>query len=88
MKSSKRKSVDRKNVAMMLIEPFAESAQRGGVGQFVGSAITQAQANRVRIFWTDTITDGEGVFLERSECLRPILTTMNIRAVGEVKVVV
>ena len=88
VKSAVGKSIDRKNVTLVLLKPFAKGAESGGMGQFVRRAFAQAQADGIKIFWADPFAHGERVILERLKCLAPVLATMDVRAVGEVKSVV
>jgi hypothetical protein len=85
VKASEWKSIHCKNVAAVLTEPTLKFQEGCAVSQFVGGAIAQAQANRVRLFRADAFADAKGIILERLESFRPRLTAVNIRAIRQMQ---
>src|SRR6266542_3051814 len=81
------KSVDRENVAVVLVEPFPEGEQRRGAREFARGLIAQAQSDRVRFVRTYPVTHRQRETLKIVERLSPRFAAMNVRAVGEVNAV-
>ena len=79
------KTIDRENVAVLLIEPALKREQRFRIGEITRRDIAQAQADGVTSFRRDTFLDAQGVRGERVERFRPRLAAMDVGAVGEVE---
>src|SRR5207245_10611912 len=77
-----RKSVNREEVAVVLVEPLLESEQGPSVRQLARSLVAQPQPDRVGLVRADPLAYSQRVFVQRMECLEPILATMNVGAVG------
>lgn len=88
MEAPEGKPVDRKNVTIMIVEPPPESAERGGIGQFEGSAIAQPQTNGVRSVGGDAFADRQRIFPERSKGFRPGFSPMDVCAISEMQAVI
>ena len=89
MERSVGESIDGKNIAAMLGEPRLEEWKILALQKFVGRACRQAQADRIGlVFRTHLGPDFQGVLLQRTQCFRPRFSRMNVRAVGQVVVVI
>ena len=82
------KSVDRKNVAVVRVEPAPEGLECGRLREFFGGAGAEAQTDRVGPAGGDAAANDEGVALECVEGLRPRFAAVDVGAVGEVEAVV
>ena len=82
------KSVDRKNVAIVRVEPVTKCGECGRLREFFGGPSAEAQTDRVRTTGGDAAADDERVTLERVEGLRPRFAAVDVRTVGEVEAVV
>ena len=85
VKPAKGKTVDRKNVAMVLVEPFLERQQRGAVAQLMRCLIAQPQADGIRLVGTNPLPHRQRMGLERVKCFLPRLAAMNVGAIGEMQ---
>jgi hypothetical protein len=88
VKLSERKSVQRKNVTIILVEPLAETREPGGIAQFARRQIAQAKSNGIGRTRANPLANRQSIFFERIERLLPILAPMNVRAVGEMQSVI
>ena len=85
VKTAIGKSVDRENVAMIFIEPAAEIQESLRVFQFTRSLVAQTQADGIIIFRANAFADGKGVISEGLKSFGPRFSTVDIRAIGEMK---
>ncbi len=82
------KSIDGENVTIILAQPALKVEQPGMAAQFHRRVVAQAQADRKRLVRTNPFPHGQHVRLERMKRLGPGLAAMDVRAVGEVEMVV
>src|SRR6185503_17630569 len=82
------KSVYCEDITMLLTEPALKFQQSRAVAQLLSRAIAQSQTDPIRLLGTDAFPHGHGMRFQRAKCLRPGLAAMDIRAVGEVDVVI
>jgi hypothetical protein len=82
-----RKSVDGKDITVMLIQPTLEPAQCGRVTEFLGRLVAQPEPDGVRLIGTNLFADCQGITLERIQGLLPGFSSVDIGAVGQVEAV-
>ena len=82
------KAIDRKNVAMIFVQPAAKFGHRAGVAQFAGGEVAQAQSDGVWAAIADAVADCQRVLLQGRKCFRPRFTAMDVRAIGQMQVMI
>src|SRR3989442_11703411 len=82
------KSVNREDVTILPFQPFLKGQQGGGIAQPARRLRPQTQADGVGLAARHPVADGQGVGLQRLEGLRPVLASVNVRAVGQMQAVV
>ena len=87
MEPAEGKSVDREDVAVVLLQPTAEGLEGIRMREFAGGDIGEAQADGIGLVWGDAAPDGERVLLQGREGFRPRFTAMDVRAVGQMNTV-
>jgi hypothetical protein len=88
VETSEGKTIDRKNVTTVLLEPALKFQQRPRRPQFVSRLIAEPQTDGIRLPRTDPLPHGQGVGLERLESFTPIFAAMDICAIGQVQAVI
>src|SRR5258708_2451402 len=88
MKPAERKSIDRKNVAMMPLEPPLKFEQPGRLDQLAGSLVAQPQTDGVGCRVAELFFDRQRPAIQRFQGLRPSFAGMNVRAVSQMQAVV
>src|SRR5206468_13115788 len=87
VEAAEGKTVDRKDVAVMPIQPALESQQSFGRGQLAGGQIAKPETNRIRRAGRNPLFYRQCPTLERTQGLGPILAWMHVGAVGKMKAV-
>jgi hypothetical protein len=82
------KSIDRKNVTVILIQPFTKISQRRWMGELSRSEIAETEANGVGIVGTDFLPNSQRIGFERIKGLLPVFSPMDVRAVGQVQAMI
>ena len=85
MKLAVGKSIYGEDVAGIFTKPALKFEKCAGMAQLHGGPLTQAQANGKGLVRTDLLADCQGVILQGKKRLRPVLATMDIRAIGKVE---
>jgi hypothetical protein len=83
MEASVRETVDGEDGTMMMTKPALELGKRGGIGEFTGGEIAEAQSDGIGTVGANATLDGKGVSFEGGECFGPGFTPMDIGAVSE-----
>lgn len=71
MELAEGKSVDREDVAVVLLQPASKGREGVRMREFTGGGIGEAQADGVGLVWRDAAPDGERVLLQGREGFRP-----------------
>ena len=83
VKRAKRKAIDTRDDAVLLIQPMAEGRQRRWLGELRRSTVAKAQSEDVRLTWRDAVTHAEGVVAQTREGLHPPFAAMDVGTIGE-----
>ena len=81
-------AVDRENVAGIFFEPALEFQKRPGISQLPGGGGAQAQSDSEPIFWAHPGANGQGVCLQGIQGFRPGSTSMDIRAISKMQIMI
>ena len=85
MEIAEGKTVDGEDITILVCQPLLERLQYRRLTQFAGRHFTQPQPNRVRSPSPHSIAHSQHLGFQGKKRLRPILATMNIRAVGQMQ---
>src|SRR5215470_9351046 len=88
VKGAVRKSIDGKDVTLVLAKPTLKFQQLLTVAEFLGRLSAQAKPNRVRPVRADLFPHRQTVLLQGRESFGPGFPAMNIGAIREMKAVV
>ena len=87
VEAAKGKTIDRKDVAVVPIQPALESQQSFRRRQLAGGQIAKPETNRVRRDGRNPLFYRQCPALEGAQGLGPILAWMHVGAVGKMKAV-
>ena len=82
------KPVDRKNVTIISIQPAAKIQQGGRMAQLPRGRAAETQPDGIRLSGANAVTHGEGEFLQRRQGFRPRFSAMDVRAIGQMQIMV
>ena len=85
VKRTEGEAVDAGDDAVLLVEPGAESRERGGHGELLRGEVAEAQAEDVRLAGRDAVTHAQGMVAQAGERLDPPFAAVDVGAVGEGK---
>ena len=77
--------IDGEDITILVCQPLLEHLQYRRLTQFAGRHLTQPQSDCVRAPAPHPIAHSQYIGFQRIKRLRPILATMDIRAVGQMQ---
>ena len=85
MEIAEGKTVDGEDITILVCQPLLERPQYRRLTQLAGRHLTQPQSACVRAPAPHPIAHSQYIGFQRIKRLRPILATMDIRAVGQMQ---